>query len=327
MIATSAVFRLDKILDDPRYEGFSGDPGILKDIPADRPNLNWRVRRMAKKWIPIHVNGRVRKFNDYPCISVIIPAFSDRAVAALAEILNMNGELLPIHSALGTYYIYNCTTVANVLDIARSQVQWLEKPNDALEIRHHVFKSDGVNTLSIFRIPQMASRLYVTSSFVDRANEAGLKGFDFQRVWPLPDGINWKELAKLRRHKLQTEGLEKGKTIKGNAVIIRLQFRGRRQSASATENRAIQRIIESLDDLLVGVDSKQPYFGSVEGYDFGAPGECRLFLSAPDADDLLSVLAPWLRTLDWPSGFQVIKRYGRFDDAKAQEAVVEVWHN
>ncbi|MEM8864634.1 MAG: hypothetical protein AAGF31_03715 [Planctomycetota bacterium] len=49
--------------------------------------------------------------------------------------------------------------------------------------------------------------------------------------------------------------------------------------------------MDALDDLLIDQQSSTSALGSLEGHKF-APGECRLFLSCPDADELVKNLEP-----------------------------------
>ena len=103
------LYLLEKIMDDPRFEGLAnkakGNPRetfLTGGIPKDRKGKNWQVIRMAPTWKPVEVVGRVRKFNDFPCIG-LMPAFSERAINALRDLLEPNGELLPLKSSLGNY--------------------------------------------------------------------------------------------------------------------------------------------------------------------------------------------------------------------------------
>ena len=77
--------------------------------------------------------------------------------------------------------------------------------------------------------------------------------------------------------------------------------------------------MDQIDGLLVDVNSAAPVVGNLEGHDYGVLGECRLFISGPDADVLATTLCPWLRRLNWESGFEVLKRYGNFADLEAPE--------
>ena len=164
----------------------------------------------------------------------------------------------------------------------------------------------------------------MTEPFKRRAKEHGLQGMLFSKVWPLPPAISWKKLARIERDKLHAKGLPPGQTVKGNAVIIQLFLANPSSKGTATEKKTIAGLMDEIDALLVDVESKVPAVGSLEGHDYGVAGECRLFLSCPDADALVKKLRPWLKALRWEAGFTVIKRYGEYVDPKAKEEVVAI---
>jgi hypothetical protein len=316
----NAVYELQPILDDPKYEGFgtaSIEP-FPKSLPRGRRSRDWQMLRLAPKWVPIEVVGRVRKFNDYPCVGLSHPAFSQRAVDALRDLLEPNREILPLASPLGTYYHFNVTKVADVLDLKRSEICWAIEPFTASTIEHYEFDPRRLQGLTIFVLPESPVP-YVTNTFVERVEKHGLKGFRFIKVWPLPPGINWRELARAEKHRQKRKGLPKGQTVKGNTVVIRLALADPKSKGSKAEKQAVNRLMDQLDALLVDADSELPAVGSLEGHDYGAAGECRLFLSCPDADALVEKLRPWLKHLSWPKGFSVRKRYGEYVDIKARE--------
>src|SRR5437899_2637605 len=97
------IYQLQPVLDDPRFEGFAyedspslrGKFSLVEDFLPDS-TTGWAAPHLARIWKPLKVIGRVRPFNDYPCISLMIPAFSERAVASLRDFLEPNGELLPL---------------------------------------------------------------------------------------------------------------------------------------------------------------------------------------------------------------------------------------
>lgn len=71
------VYRLSAILDDPRYEGFKSKAGyFLNTFPRPRASRDWKISRVAKKWDTPVLTGRVRLYNDFPCVDLIHPAFS-----------------------------------------------------------------------------------------------------------------------------------------------------------------------------------------------------------------------------------------------------------
>src|SRR5262249_54099893 len=136
IMAENALYKLNRVADDPEFEGFAfireeslrnKGQRLASDFgPDDIPTKGraWTVTRMAPTWVPQPVEGEVKPHNDYPCVNLTIPAFSRRAVDALRDFLEPNGELLPLVSPVGEYYAYNITTVANILDHARSNIVW-----------------------------------------------------------------------------------------------------------------------------------------------------------------------------------------------------------
>ncbi len=331
------VYKLFGFPDIPIYEGFAskGDVSFLGQesfednfffygTPTTR---DWQAPRLASIWKPVEVVGRVRKFNDFPCADTV-PAFSERAVDALRDLLEPHGELLPLKSTLGNYYAYNVTTVADVLDVDRSDVDWVSHehwpywrmPN---WIKHYQFLSDKIAGLIIFRIPEEKSKAFVTQAFVDRATECGLDGFNFIKVWPLPPGVSWKEVYEANSRRKSRKGLPRGRASRGNAVIVRLRLVAAKPSSA--EEAEMNRLMDALDAILVDVDAAADasQVGSLEGHEW-LDGEGRLFLSCPDADALVKKLWPWLKSLRWEGLVMVLKRYGKIHDASAREEYVDL---
>jgi hypothetical protein len=213
MEISNSVYRLSKFLDDPLYEGFGtvGEVGFPKTFPRVRKTRDWEVQRLASTWKPLEVVGHVQPFNDYPGV-VGNPAFSRRGVDALRDFLEPNGELLPLKTTLGSYYAFNVTTVADVLNWEQSDIKWFtnQKPINALRIIRYEFFLEKLAGLSIFRIPEDPSGTYVTKAFAARSDDRGLKGLNFILVWPLPPNVQWQTLAKQMRGKQQLKGLPNG---------------------------------------------------------------------------------------------------------------------
>lgn len=326
------MYKLDSVSDNPLFEGFAfkrdkslrGTIGLSFDFDPDaeevqRKGRGWQAPRLAAVWVPQTVEGRVRPFNDYPCINLTVPAFSKRAVEVLREFLEPNGELLPLKSKIGEYYAYNVTRVADVLDLGKSKIKWLDKKQDiALDIFRYETQERKLRELSIFRIVEEPSTTFVTSRFVERVEEHGLIGFHFAKVWPLPPGVSWEKLDKRREKKTNA----RKQPITGNTVVVSLALHQSR--ATRTEKSRIAEVEDAVDALLVQqeyVDS--PYFGSLEGEDY-VDGQCRLFFSCPDANILADKLLPWFRNLEWDGKVQLLKRYGEYTDPDAREVCVEV---
>jgi hypothetical protein len=193
------LYLLEGFVDIPEFEGFGfgnaksfrGKGRLAFDFsPDDIPTKGraWTVTRMAPTWVPPRVRGRVSPSNDYPCINLSIPAFSRRAVDALRDFLEPNGELLPLVSSVGEYYAYNVTTVVDVLDHERSDIDWYNDKHDtAFEIRRYECLPGRLTGLSIFRLVENSVSTFVHQVFVDRVRQHGLRGFDFTRLWPPPE--------------------------------------------------------------------------------------------------------------------------------------------
>ena len=331
-----AVYELKPVLDDPRYEGFgsidevsfTGQDNLSDDFMPDFANRGraWTVTRLAPLWKPVKVTGRVRAFHDYPCVDLMIPAFSRRAIDALRDMLEPNGELLPLVTTVGEYYAYNVTTVADILDETRSKISWLDRKRDiADEVRRYAFVDEEIPGLRIFRLVRMPTSYYVTRAFVDRVEQHGLKGFGLEKLYPPdPSGGRGKKPRGAREEDAKTVETARGRVaVKGQTVVIVLPTEKGRPSKE--EKQRLTSIMDRLDARLY--DPKQvsldEYRGSLEGHDHHQ-GADRLFLSCPDADALVQTLRPWLKSLHREGPVAVFKRYGEYVDPDCQEEEVSL---
>jgi hypothetical protein len=160
---------------------------------------------IREDWFPVRVEEAEYTHSnipgDYPLIHgyagfCITPIFSQRAVEALADLLEGNGELLPLLSDMGQYYAFNITREVEALDDEKSEFKPLSELDpdllaispdipDILCISHYEFYSDRIASTSIFKLPKRynAERPLITDRFVQRVQEADLKGFAFNRLW------------------------------------------------------------------------------------------------------------------------------------------------
>ena len=230
----NALYKLEKVTDNPKFEGFGfvrqeslrGDPksgigSLTRDFGTDDLKTKgraWTVPPLAPFWSPQPVVGRVAAFNDYPCVNMLIPVFSRRAVDALRDFLEPNGELLPLVSNIGEYYAYNITTVADILDHSKSQIIWKgEKSVTAFEITRYECFADKMTGFSIFHLVELPSSTMVSQVFVDQVQEHDLQGFHFIKLWPWPEDVSWEEEErKHRKKKTQVKTKRGSKAIKGN---------------------------------------------------------------------------------------------------------------
>ena len=339
----NAVYKLQCITDNPKFEGFAfvRDKSIRAQPVGEQSRLDWdfgpddvktkgrawTITPLADIWIPQPVFGRVQAFNDYPCVNMIIPAFSHRAVDALRDFLEPNGELLPLVSSVGEYYAYNITTVADILDQERSQIEWMSDEHtftNIADIKRYEFFRDKLSGLTIFRIVEKSSHVYVTQAFVDRINQHGLQGFHLIKMWPLLEGVMWRDEEKKRRKKGNKVETKRGSVpVKGNTVIIMLPTA--KEKPNKVEKEQLAKIMDEIDGVLYDPKAgpNTPPLGSLEGDDHHE-GQIRLFLSCPDADSLVAKLHGWLKALPWAGPVKVLKRYGEYTDTKSLEEYVDM---
>jgi hypothetical protein len=319
------VFKLEPILDNPLYEGLaSGDtPSVLgrKRVhddfyPATPDSWEWALEPLSEPWKPFVVEGRARSFNDFPCLDMMVPAFSRRAVDALRDYLEPNGELLPLIHPAGEYYAFNCRTIVEVLDREASQALWSPvEPRLGTMFDYYAIYADLLTGLAIFRMREQPNLVFVTTPFVDRARQHGLNGFHFVKVWPFPEGTNYRLEDKNQRQAARQIRTVHGVTdIKAESLVICLPLES--DKLSKDEKKRISSMEDDLDAQLFTPTLDDPYFGSLEGKKT-AKGITKLYLSCPDAEALFGKLSDWLKALDWQPRPTVLVRNVSFDDFSA----------
>jgi hypothetical protein len=132
------------------------------------------------EWIDDDLNaGKPR--SDYPPLGTT-PAFSQRAVDRLRDVLEENGELLPLALKGEPYYVYNVTRSIDALDEDRSDLVRFSSGR-IMEVRRLELRPDELCGVSIFRLPQVRGQIYARESFMKRVADSGLTGFAFREVW------------------------------------------------------------------------------------------------------------------------------------------------
>lgn len=319
------IYVLDKVLDDPRFEGFGvvEAPSLLgRDSRRDdltpgfgdaSKNPRWQQPSLCSHWIPPQVIGRVSEFNDYPCLGMILPVFSERAVDRLRPMLEANGELLLLDSNTKTrFFFYNIRTISDALDQSRSKCHfWCDPPTTAMGIDRFEFQKTKLAGLSIFRIHQDPALVLVTEEFVDQVNFFGLRGFDFKKVWPLPPGVNWE--------KQKSQSDRDRKRLKQHTLVIIFPFNG-----SPKDKKTISTFENLVERRLKVVKLEDPYLGFYEGND-QVEYDYRMFLSAPNVDALFDFLRDDIEALNWPKPVRVFRRYGEMYDENAKEEMSEIY--
>jgi hypothetical protein len=170
--------------------------------------------KIGDAWHPVHVivdRSRVDEWNplppagDFPRFegAGIEPVFSRQALDTLSDLLQGNGEILPLSCDEGEYYLFNITRIIDVIDRDHSEFKFeseLDPDFGALDedgpdfqvITRCEFYPDQVKDLTIFKIPREYHKNtpMVTDNFVRRVREAGLKGFEFELLWSSAVSVN-----------------------------------------------------------------------------------------------------------------------------------------
>jgi hypothetical protein len=338
----SALYRLDRILDDPRVEGFvfseEDDNPLLPDRgnrrvrgrkrdfwPSFPKSAGWTVSSLKDVWRAPRVRGRVRSWLDFTSLNFSLPVFSARAVDALRELLEPHGEILPLIYEPSSFFVYNCRTVVEAVDVARSKVSSIVEDNPlSRTFDEYEVHQDRIRDSIIFRDYHDDHWPLVTQPFVDRVLATGLRGFVFDKIWPWPRGSRWQLHVRQQRQdeaKRRKSGMNTSREAGAETVVIRL-FTGNKRKPSKDQREQVSMIMDTLDAVLFDpTGNAEDFAGSLIG-DEPVNGEHRLFIACPDADRCIDYLKSWLENLDWAMGFSVFKRYGPLHDEAAHEVRV-----
>lgn len=205
----TSIYRLRPIVDLPEFEGFGVDcsPSVLgrcdvfDDITpgygAGEESKYWDVPRLSEAWEGLMLSGNVSPLNDYPCGNFVFPIFSDRARAALLELVSDSVEVLELEYSGRTYCFFNVLSVFDCLDLEKTRAQyWSVPPTTAISVDCYSFKT--IPDSNCFRVYEDPMALFVSEEFKDVCSRAGLRGMEFIRVWPNDMELAWKELEPVK---------------------------------------------------------------------------------------------------------------------------------
>lgn len=269
------------------------DEDITPGFAVAKKTREWKQPLLRESWEPLEVIGRVRSYQDFAEMSSV-PAFSQRACNELMDILLPNGELLPLKSDTEqTYFLYNTTRIADVLDEANSECSYFRNPaRTASDIRYFAFHADKLDGLTIFRIPQFPRIAMVTDHFVERVIESQLPGFSFTKIWPIAEGVNWR----VPRQLIETADTDRRKLTRETLILC---FRLKRNEITQEEDEQLLQIGKDLESALAVESLTDMYYGTYEVAGI-ENGELRMFISTPSTETLLNHLTPWIKSQSWP---------------------------
>jgi hypothetical protein len=195
-------------------EGFRCYQGLLEADAENRERMEkyesnyqlFKGGQIGNAWQPVHVivdRSGVDKWTplsppgDFPHFegAIIDPVFSRRALDALADLLQGNGEILPLSCDEGEYYLFNTTRMVDAIDVEHTEFKpysevypdmaLLVNDPDSPTITRFAFHPEQVKDLTIFKISSQYqyNGTLVTDKFMQRVQEAALKGFEFELLW------------------------------------------------------------------------------------------------------------------------------------------------
>ena len=326
------VFNLMPGQDHPLYGRLSfglqpslfGNEYLFEDFDGiDVGKLSWMPNRFARVWTIKQARGTASLYNDYPADGSLVSFFSARAVEALRDFLEPNGELLPVDTKAGPYFAYNILTKSTALDLTRTEAFFGEQgegeKETAFSIDRFEFDETKLINHTIFRIRVYPPVVYVTDAFKQRAETAGLNGMFFYKVWPLASNEDWKKLRKQQWIKIREEWAH----LAINSLFIQMPVA--KKEASEQEAGLVEAISEDLGEYLAIEHNKTipEFVGQVMRLE-ETRGALRIGLVTPDVDRLAEIVAPWMSTVEWPGAIELIKRYGTIDDSNAKSKKVKL---
>ncbi len=146
-------------------------------------------KTQRENWRPVLVLlersdlGQKLKHGDFHTIGAAPLIMRKRAVAALSEIWNANGEILPLKEESGEeLFVFNSQSV-DALDESQSDIVSFPSSGRIMVIQKHVFTKEKLEGIDVFHLPNSPHITYVSQRFVDMVKENDLSGINFERVW------------------------------------------------------------------------------------------------------------------------------------------------
>lgn len=150
------------------------------------PNFNGQV---IQSWDTIKVKtANKEKGADQFIFLASSPVFSPKAVGVLQPLLENNTQTLPLtYNDSKEIFIINVIKMIDGLDTNQSVVSRLKNGN-IMSIKKAVFKKDRIEGQHIFKLHDCPKNpIFVSDTFKETVEQAGLKGFRFEEVWNSDD--------------------------------------------------------------------------------------------------------------------------------------------
>lgn len=309
-----AVFQLKKLNAEPLFEGLASGPNesvmgrsrfSMDFLPEFPFGWDWEPTRLSASWRTPELVGQVSSFNDYPCVNLQVPAFSERAADSLKHFLAPNGELLPATWNGRRYQLFNCLKVVEILNHSETIGAFVDpgyapkkgKLSIASSLSVLGIVEEKLSGLSVFEMRELPGQVFVTNEFVDCAIQNGLNGFDFIKAWPNDSNNDY-----LRQHLMA--GKEKKVPVEIEcSQTLEIQFAAW-ATASEEQRKQVQQFSTDVSFLLNHVGLNDAFPGRLDEKEI-TNTHGTLKFQCPDGERLLKRIEPGLLELSWPSQIKV----------------------
>jgi hypothetical protein len=151
-------------------------------------------------WEDFLISFENKKMRDSIDAGIGRPAISKRALEILMHLLENKVQVLPLVHPKFEYFVLNVTNVIDAIDYERSTFRKLPSGR-ILTVKKHVFKSEYISNIDIFKVPYFTTNVYVSDRFRQTVIDNNLSGFDFIELWDskapieeeLIEPIEWKD--------------------------------------------------------------------------------------------------------------------------------------
>ncbi|WP_202081742.1 imm11 family protein [Caldalkalibacillus salinus] len=144
----------------------------------------FRGTSMLDNWKPIKLETYEKGLeSDFPGFPY--PIFSERSISILEDLLLDNAEILPMIHSEKNYYAINITRLTDCFNRDKAKLLIEDKYNVEVvkDIQKYSFNKECIEQETIFKLKENLVEIYVTDTFKNRVEEAGLVGFEFHEVW------------------------------------------------------------------------------------------------------------------------------------------------
>jgi hypothetical protein len=165
-----------------------GQEWALPKILEDNHVLSSLRGQRQIHWTPLRIellteneDGTPRGYSDFPWYAEHVLILRRAAAAALRGVMAPYGEFLSLTGEKGLE-LFNATTELDALDEDQSQIVRYDD-GAIMVIERYVLRREAIGNALIFKLPSMASSLYVQGSFAEQIGATGLGGIGFKLIW------------------------------------------------------------------------------------------------------------------------------------------------